>query len=171
MEGIKLWKRDQLSFQHDSISNSLPFVKIDSNNPIQPFHTSVESSFVGSHLRYTLENLIRKLLNDSSLKIRWIDAYFPFTSPSWEMEIFYNNQWLEILGCGVMQQKILNDTGNEEKIGWAFGLGLERIAMVLFDIPDIRLFWSTDIRFLSQFESGKITKFKPFSKYRKPSLL
>lgn len=50
-------------------------------------------------------------------------------------------------------------------MGWAFGLGLERIAMILYSIPDIRLFWSTDERFLSQFEHGKITTFKPYSKY------
>ena len=51
------------------------------------------------------------------------------------------------------------------KIGWAFGLGLERIAMVLFSVPDIRLFWSTDSRFLSQFAHGKINAFQPYSKY------
>jgi phenylalanyl-tRNA synthetase alpha chain len=51
------------------------------------------------------------------------------------------------------------------KIGWAFGLGLERIAMILYSIPDIRLFWSNDPRFVSQFTEGKITTFKPYSKY------
>lgn len=55
--------------------------------------------------------------------------------------------------------------GVQDKIGWAFGLVLERIAMVLFSIPDIRLFWSTDPRFSSQFEHGKITSFRPYSKY------
>ena len=50
-------------------------------------------------------------------------------------------------------------------MGWAFGLGLERIAMVLFSIPDIRLFWSEDPRFLSQFQQGKINVFQPYSKY------
>lgn len=55
--------------------------------------------------------------------------------------------------------------GVPNKIGWAFGLGLERIAMVLFSIPDIRLFWSADSRFLSQFTQGKITAFQPYSKY------
>ena len=51
------------------------------------------------------------------------------------------------------------------KIGWAFGLGLERIAMILYSIPDIRLFWSTDPRFLLQFEEGKLSTFRPYSKY------
>lgn len=53
----------------------------------------------------------------------------------------------------------------KDRIGWAFGLGLERIAMVLFNIADIRLFWSQEPRFFQQFEAGKVTKFKPFSKY------
>lgn len=55
--------------------------------------------------------------------------------------------------------------GQSEKAGWAFGLGLERIAMVLFNIPDIRLFWTEDDRFLSQFSQGQITQFQPYSKY------
>lgn len=55
--------------------------------------------------------------------------------------------------------------GVPQKIGWAFGLGLERIAMILYSIPDIRLFWSTDQRFLSQFKEGEITTFVPYSKY------
>lgn len=55
--------------------------------------------------------------------------------------------------------------GAEQKIGWAFGIGLERLAMRLFNIPDIRLFWSEDPRFLSQFEGNQIVQFKPFSKY------
>lgn len=70
-----------------------------------------------------------------------------------------------MLGCGVLEQKIVRNAGIGEDVGWAFGLGLERLAMVLFDIPDIRLFWSQDPRFLSQFKDGQITKFKPYSKY------
>lgn len=67
-----------------------------------------------------------------------MDAYFPFTEPSFEMEIFFRGEWLEVLGCGVMQQSILDDAGQAGNKGWAFGLGLERLAMVLFQIPDIR---------------------------------
>lgn len=57
-----------------------------------------------------------------------------------------------MLGCGVIHQDVMSNAGRKGELGWAFGLGLERLAMVLFSIPDIRLFWSNDIRFLSQFE-------------------
>merc|ERR1712107_378602 len=84
-----------------------------------------------------------------------------------ELEVMYNGEWLEVLGCGIMDQEILSKAGVNDKIGWAFGLGLERLAMVLYGISDIRVFWSTDSGFLSQFEGASpqsnIT-FKPFSK-------
>ena len=67
-----------------------------------------------------------------------MDAYFPFTEPSFELEIFFNGEWLEVLGCGVTQQSILDANNNAGNVSWAFGLGLERLAMVLFEIPDIR---------------------------------
>ena len=59
-------------------------------------------------------------------------------------------RWLEVLGCGVTEPAILENNGRGGTVSWAFGLGLERLAMVLFDIPDIRLFWSSDPRFLTQ---------------------
>jgi phenylalanyl-tRNA synthetase alpha chain len=71
-----------------------------------------------------------------------------------ELEIFFKGEWLEVLGCGVMETKILQEAGLEGKRAWAFGLGLERLAMVLFDVPDIRLFWSDDKRFTKQFKAG-----------------
>lgn len=99
---------------------------------------------------------------------RWVDTYFPFTHPSWELEILFDGEWLEVLGCGVIEQQILENAGQDDCVGWAFGLGLERLAMVLHDIPDIRLFWSEDPRFLGQFDGSRESreqKFKPFSKY------
>ncbi len=88
--------------------------------------------------------------------------YFPFTNPSFEIEVNYNGKWLEILGCGVIQPEILKSCNKSSK-GIAWGLGLERLGMILFDIPDIRYFWMDDSKFLEQFKSGQITKFIPFS--------
>lgn len=65
-----------------------------------------------------------------------------------------------------MEQQILDANGYKGQKAWAFGLGLERLAMVLFSIPDIRLFWTEDQRFLKQFKAGNLgAKFKPYSKY------
>ena len=96
-----------------------------------------------------------------------MEAYFPFTDPSIELEIYYNHAWLEILGSGVIHDRVMTNAGKntQTEVGWAFGLGLERWAMKLFDIQDIRLFWSKDARFIGQFKQGEITKFKPYSKY------
>lgn len=99
--------------------------------------------------------------------MRWAEDYFPFTDPSFELEIFYNDEWLEILGCGVIHDEVMTsgERDIQKEVGWAFGLGLERWAMKLFDIDDIRQFWSTDPRFIKQFKAGQITKFKPYSKF------
>ena len=67
-----------------------------------------------------------------------MDAYVPFTSPSFELEIFFEGDWLEVRGCGITEQSILDANGNQDNRAWAFGLGLERLAMVLYNIPDIR---------------------------------
>lgn len=87
-------------------------------------------------LKETLEGLARHLFGD--VECRWVDAYFPFTEPSFELEIFFEGDWLEVLGCGITQQSILDSNDNAGNTAWAFGLGLERLAMVLYDIPDIR---------------------------------
>lgn len=139
---------------------------IKPENPVQACHSAEASDLIAAHLKHSINTMIRNLFADEKdLKVRWIDAYFPFTSPSWEVEILYKGEWLEVLGCGVVNQKIMNGAGLDNKIGWAFGMGLERLAMVLFGIPDIRLFWSQDERFIDQFTPGKINKFVPFSKF------
>ncbi|KAF9973790.1 hypothetical protein BGZ73_002950 [Actinomortierella ambigua] len=139
---------------------------ITAENPKQDCHSEEVMLAAADHLKHSLNQMVRNLFShEEELQVRWIDAYFPFTSPSWEMEIYYQGQWLEVLGCGVIRQDILDTAGKPDKVGWAFGLGLERLAMVLFGIPDIRLFWSKDERFLQQFQPGQIQKFKAFSKY------
>ncbi|KAG5233173.1 phenylalanyl-tRNA synthetase class IIc family protein [Salix suchowensis] len=122
------------------------------------------TSFAAEDLKKCLEGLATHLFG--AVEMRWVDTYFPFTNPSFELEIYFKEKWLEVLGCGVTEQEILKRNGKLNNVAWAFGLGLERLAMVLFDIPDIRLFWSDDERFTSQFSKGQLgTKFKPFSRY------
>ena len=152
-------------------------------NPLQTeHHTNDEVEAIATHLKRSLERMVIKIFTEAGkaanaaagetkteqpepLKVRWVEAYFPFTSPSWELEVFWQGDWLEVLGCGVIKQDLLTASNVPDRIGWAFGLGLERIAMLLFNIPDIRLFWSRDERFLSQFSAGRITRFEPFSKH------
>ncbi|KAF2636472.1 phenylalanyl-tRNA synthetase mitochondrial precursor [Massarina eburnea CBS 473.64] len=157
-----------------------------SRNPKQDPHSVEEVSAIAAHLKRSLEDVVVAIFaaaktastspsispdqptpdDDEPLKMRWVEAYFPFTSPSWELEVFWQGDWLEILGCGIVQQAILNNASVPDRLGWAFGLGLERIAMLLYGIPDIRLFWSTDARFLTQFDAtAPIKRFVPFSKY------
>lgn len=144
-------------------------------NPIQVVHDPKESILVVAHLKRSLELLVQRVFSEAQasmpgekqekLKVRWIQAYFPFTSPSFELEVFWQGEWLELLGCGVVKQEILNNAGLNDRISWAWGIGIERLAMLLFNIPDIRLFWSQDKRFLNQFKDGKVTRFQPYSKY------
>ncbi|KAJ7219281.1 hypothetical protein GGX14DRAFT_591201 [Mycena pura] len=139
-------------------------------NPSQPTHDPAHSALVAENLKLSLNSLLLALFGPATgaaapLRVRWIEAYFPFTSPSFEVEVFFRGKWLEILGSGVVRQATLDTANVPNKMGWAFGLGLERIAMILYSIPDIRLFWSTDERFLSQFKENEITTFQPYSKY------
>ncbi|KAE8597828.1 hypothetical protein XENTR_v10016616 [Xenopus tropicalis] len=133
----------------------------------QESHTLEAVKLVEFRLKQTLSKLIAHLFGEG-LEIRWVDCYFPFTHPSFEMEIKFQGEWMEVLGCGVMEQQIVNSAGAHNKIGWAFGLGLERLAMILYGIPDIRLFWSENELFLKQFQVADINQqitFQPLSKY------
>lgn len=106
--------------------------------------------------------------NSTDFNFRWVTTQFPFTEPSWELEVKFRDKWLEVLGCGIMRQEILRNAGANDRIGWAFGLGLERLAMCLYQIPDIRLFWSKDTGFLQQFNVKNVNDnviFKPISSY------
>jgi phenylalanyl-tRNA synthetase alpha chain len=87
--------------------------------------------------------------------MRWRPSYFPFTEPSAEVDIWdeQRNQWMEILGCGMVDPEVFKSVGYDPKVwrGYAFGMGVERIAMLKHGIDDIRLFYNGDIRFLRQF--------------------
>jgi phenylalanyl-tRNA synthetase alpha chain len=114
-------------------------------------------------LKKVLSGLVEFLF--PGCEYRYNPDYFPFTTPSFEIEVKFNDNWLEILGCGITHHKILDNYGIENK-AWAFGFGLDRLAMILFKIPDIRIMWSESPRFLNQFKTDKKWNdimFKPFS--------
>lgn len=131
----------------------------------QPVHTIEAVKLMEHELKTVLIGLTKDLFGNS-IEYRWVDVHFPFTQPSWELEIFYKDKWLEVLGSGIMRNEILENAGVKNSIGYAFGLGLERLAMILYNIPDIRLFWSTDSGFLNQFnEHKKNLEYKAVSQY------
>jgi len=127
------------------------------------FFHQVEGLCVGegiglSHLKGVLEYFFRELLGKET-KVRLRPHYFPFTEPSFEVDFsipgktFRGKEWLEIAGCGLVHPNVLRGVGvdPEKFTGYAFGLGVERIAMVRHGIPDLRLFYDNDVRFLKQF--------------------
>jgi phenylalanyl-tRNA synthetase alpha chain len=152
------YRRDQIDATHYPVFHQVEGVKTWRKGQVTD-ETVIED------LKQNLEGLTKSLFQNRELEIRWVDAYFPFTHPSLEMEVRFRDDWLELLGCGVIQKNILANCGREGENGWAFGIGLERIAMTLFSIPDIRLFWSQDPRFINQFASGEVIQFQPYSKF------
>ena len=115
-------------------------------------------------LKQTLLYFAKKLFGKKS-KIRLRPSYFPFTEPSAEVDIYWGLEtesdhritkgtgWLEILGCGMVDPTVLENCGIDSKTytGFAFGMGIERIAMLKYKVDDLRLFYENDIRFLNQF--------------------
>ncbi|KAL6268628.1 hypothetical protein P5V15_001762 [Pogonomyrmex californicus] len=185
-----VYRRDEIDSTHYPIFHQIDAVRLrtsqeifrdvkDSENLKLFEHRGIESvekqachsleavKIMEQEMKNTLTNLTKTLFG-KDVQCRWVDQYFPFTHPSWELEILYNDNWLEILGCGIMRQEILHRAGAVDQIGWAFGLGLERLAMRLYNIPDIRLFWSNDIGFLNQFKVDNPNahiQYKPVSIY------
>ena len=203
-----VYRRDEIDKSHYPIFHQMEGVKLfhipNIRNYNEPQYNMVQD-YIKFHLRHTLEGMIRFLFeqkNVTDIPMRWRKDAFPFTDPSYELDIFYNNEWMEILGCGMIRYEILEnvnyyqDNDNDEIYqkewhdiahtvanpthisknlldykthkGWAFGIGLERLAMILFQIPDIRLFWTDDERFHQQFRTGNIRtipNFLPYSKY------
>jgi phenylalanyl-tRNA synthetase alpha chain len=118
-------------------------------------------------LRQTLLYFAKEFFGEET-KIRLRPSYFPFTEPSAEMDVWWGLEnevdyrmtkgtgWLEIMGCGMVDPNVLSNVGIDPEVytGYAFGIGIERIALQQFQIPDIRLLFENDVRFLEQFTSG-----------------
>jgi phenylalanyl-tRNA synthetase alpha chain len=118
-----------------------------------------------SDLKQTLYNFVKEFFGPET-KVRFRASYFPFTEPSAEMDIFLGTEtesdykltkgtgWLEILGCGMVDPNVLRNCNiDKEYSGFAFGLGVDRIAMLKYGVKDLRTFFNNDKRFLTQFDS------------------
>ena len=130
---------------------------------IEGLYIAKDVSF--ADLKQTLKYFTEALFGNSKIRLR--PSYFPFTEPSAEVDIYWGldtetdyritkgTGWLEIMGCGMVDPNVLKncDINPEEYSGFAFGMGIERIAMLLYQVSDIRLFFENDVRFLKQFKS------------------
>jgi phenylalanyl-tRNA synthetase alpha chain len=126
----------------------------------------IDKNISFADLKQTLLYFTKALFGNSKIRLR--PSYFPFTEPSAEVDIYWGLEtetdyritkgtgWLEIMGCGMVDPNVLENCNIDPKkySGYAFGMGIERIAMLMYQIGDIRLFFENDIRFLSQFQSG-----------------
>lgn len=145
-----VYRKDEINKTHYPIFHQMEGVlKISSGDPIE-------------EIKNIICGLIEYLFPGCSFTMR--SDYFPFTEPSFEVDVMMGDKELEVLGCGIVHQDILKacSLDPEEKY-LAFGLGLERLAMIMFEIPDIRYFWSEDPKFIDQFSTGAIKKFTPYS--------
>jgi phenylalanyl-tRNA synthetase alpha chain len=117
-----------------------------------------------------VEEDIVKTLFGKDVEFRFLVDSFPFTDPSVQIEVKFNNDWLEIVGSGLVHKQCLKNFGIDPEVynGWAFGFGIERLAMIRFGIPDIRVFWSNDSRITGQFKDLN-SKYKEVSKYPETS--
>ena len=129
---------------------------------IEGLYIAKDVSF--SDLKQTLKYFTESLFGNSKIRLR--PSYFPFTEPSAEVDIYWGLEtevdyritkgtgWLEIMGCGMVDPNVLKNCGidPDEYSGFAFGMGIERIAMLIYQISDIRLFFENDVRFLKQFK-------------------
>ncbi|RMA78489.1 phenylalanyl-tRNA synthetase alpha subunit [Metamycoplasma subdolum] len=119
--------------------------------------TQLDLVSVGKHsfgtLIYTLQSMLSYVLEEK-VKIRLRPSYFPFTEPSVEVDVFFKNKWVEVLGAGMLHENVLKEAGYTNKMnGIAAGVGVERIVMIKYGIEDIREFYLNDQRFLRQFKN------------------
>jgi phenylalanyl-tRNA synthetase alpha chain len=120
-------------------------------NQIEGIHVDKDINF--SNLKDLIYQIVRSLFGEN-IKLRFRPSYFPFTEPSAEVDILSSDgKWIEILGCGIVNPIVLENCGidSSKYSGLAFGLGVERIAMLKFEMNDIREFYKSNLDFLEQF--------------------
>ena len=149
-----LEKKPPLAF----ISGGKVYRKDDDATHLPMFH-QIEGIYVNKDVSFAnLKDLMYRIINEifgKDVEIRFRPSYFPFTEPSAEVDILSDDgKWLEILGCGVVNPLVLENCmiNCDKYSGFAFGLGVERIAMLKFGVTDIRDFYKSNLDFLSQFK-------------------
>ncbi|NEO52625.1 MAG: phenylalanine--tRNA ligase subunit alpha [Okeania sp. SIO3B5] len=134
----RVYRRDTVDATHAAVFHQLELLAVDEGLRF-------------SDLKGTIKEFLRQMFGD--LPIRFRASYFPFTEPSAEVDLQWNGKWLEVLGCGMVDPNVLEAVGydSEKYTGFAAGFGVERFAMVLHQIDDIRRVYASDLRFLQQF--------------------
>ncbi|MEB3290883.1 MAG: phenylalanine--tRNA ligase subunit alpha [Leptolyngbya sp.] len=134
----RCYRRDTVDATHAAVFHQIEFFAVDKN-------------ITFTDLRGTIKVFLEALYGD--LPVRFRPSYFPFTEPSAEVDVQWQGQWLEVLGCGMIDPNVLKAVGYDPDVytGFAAGLGVERLAMVQHQIDDIRRLYSSDLRFLRQF--------------------
>ena len=133
--------------------------RVDSDATHSPMFHQVEGLVINedvnfANLKGVVQSFLQSFFEDENLTIRFRPSYFPFTEPSAEIDMSWNDGWLEIGGCGMVHPNVLKHVNIDAEIyqGFAFGLGVERLTMLKYGINDLRHFFNHDLRFLEQFK-------------------
>ena len=151
---IRIMKNDEPPFRFIAPGR---VYRCDSDMTHTPMFHQVEGLIVDESVTFAeLKGMLINFLEiffEKELKIRFRPSYFPFTEPSAEVDIMGERGWLEVLGCGMVHPNVLKNVGidPEKYSGLAFGMGVERLAMLYYGVDDLRLFFDNDLRFLKQF--------------------
>ncbi len=132
--------------------------RVDSDATHSPMFHQVEGLWVGekvsfADLKGVVQSFLQRFFESDDLQVRFRPSFFPFTEPSAEMDMSWKGGWLEIGGCGMVHPNVLKHVNidSEKYIGFAFGLGVERLTMLRYGVNDLRLFFENDVQFLKQF--------------------
>ena len=132
--------------------------RVDSDATHSPMFHQVEGLWVDENISFAnlkgvVQDFLQRFFERDDLQVRFRPSFFPFTEPSAEMDMSWGDGWLEIGGCGMVHPNVLGNVGidAERWQGFAFGLGVERLAMLRYGVNDLRLFFENDMRFLKQF--------------------
>ncbi len=149
----KVYRKDEIDRRHMNIFHQMGgwYLIPDS-----------KGTLVLDDLKNVLSEIVKTVFGEK-IEYRFNVDTFPYTDPSLEVEVMVNGEWVEILGGGMPKKSVLKNFGLEGYNGWAYGFGLERLAIISMKLPDIRLLWSTDERVKKQLELGRT--FVEVSKY------